>query len=109
MDNVERRVRLAAASGVAQVAREGVNQLVVETQVCLSHEEFGEPLLEELREMLGRLEEIRSDLTTVEVDATGLVESSGRRALHRLAHRGKEPAPSADRDQVEAIEEAPAA
>lgn len=101
MDNVERRIRLAAASGVAQVAREGVNQLVVETQVCLIGEEFGDPLLEELREMLGRLEEIRSDLALVGVPFS---EERDRAMRHRLAHRGQEPAPSADAEQLEAIQ-----
>jgi hypothetical protein len=73
-----------------------------EVIVRLRDEDFAEQLAAEVDEMRKRMSQIEDDLANLSYATDPDLGFGDER--YRLAHRGQEPAPEADRAQLEAIE-----
>lgn len=99
---MEDRIRsISRTSGSAEAAREALESAKINVKALLRGEAFALALAVELGGMAERLRQIDDDLQMLSYNPEG---PDNEVRSYRLAHGGREPAPQAAKEQLEAIE-----
>lgn len=92
---------LSRTSGSVEAARETVSSAATNVSVLLADQPFREALTAELKEMADRLQKIDEELHLLAFNPSG---PDCELRAYRLGHLGREPEPTADAEQLAAID-----